>query len=162
MSEQSADLPDQQPQPQYLLPASIQLANIFATEISAKRYPVEISGEMPATSSVNLEDIQIADDSLHAQVVLGIQINYPKEPKPFEISFKIVGFFAYAQKMPTEAVLQFLNGGSLSVMLPFARELLMHLCTRLQIPIIILPMIQLTPPHSPSAEESTQETLPNE
>jgi len=43
-------------------------------------------------------------------------------------------------------VQNFLQQGSLSVMLPSARELLLSLCTRLQVPMVVLPLVQLGPP----------------
>lgn len=41
-------------------------------------------------------------------------------------------------------------------MLPFARELLLNLCMRMQIPPIMLSMVQLAPP--PSVAEANKET----
>lgn len=156
-SEQANDSTDKPVLPQYLLPASIQLQNALVVEISANRYPVEVSSDQSVTTNVNLEEIQIADDGVHAQVILSIQINSHEEPKLFDISFKVVGIFMYLPNTPKDAVLQFLSQGSLGVLLPFARELLMNLCTRLQIPIVILPMIQLTLPQSEEISSEKRE-----
>lgn len=149
---------EEQPLTQYVLPASIRLLNVFAAEISAKRHPIEISPDLAASSQMNLGDIVIDEENALAQIALSVSVGFQSDPKPFEISFKMIGSFAYAPDMPKEAIFQFLNGGSLGVLLPFARELLMNLCTRLQVPIIILPMIQLTP----LPEKETQDHLSHE
>lgn len=148
-------LTEEQALPQYVLPAAIQLQNVFVGEIDAKRHPVEISPDLVPHIRMNLESMAIAEDNIQAQVTLSVSITIQNEPKPFEVSFKIIGSFTCASDIPREVILQFLNQGSLGVLLPSARELLMNLCTRLQIPVIILPMIQLTLP--PSEEASSKE-----
>jgi preprotein translocase subunit SecB len=160
MSTNEPEIPsvEGQPLPQYVLPASIRLLNVLVAEISAKRYPVEISPDLEASSHLSLEDVVINEEKALAQVVLSVSIDFQDDPKPFEIAFKTIGSFVYAPDMPKEATFQFLNSGSLGVLLPFARELLMNLCTRLQVPIIILPMIQLTP----LPAEETQDPLSHE
>jgi preprotein translocase subunit SecB len=143
-------------QPHYLLPASIQLINTFAIEIAATRYPVPITGNLDSQAHVQIEGVQIDEDNLHAQVILSIKAGFSNEPRPFEISFKLVGIFTYSNENPGD-VIQFLNQGSLSVLMPFARELLISLCTRLQVPPLILQMIQLVPPPA-SKEDETEKS----
>lgn len=129
-------------QPLYSLPFAVQLHNVFPFEITAKRSPIEIVN--PPSSHLNIAEIQIDPESLRAQVILEVHVGFSDEPSPFEISFKMVGEFTYIQEH-NEEVYTFLSLGSLSVMLPFARELLLSLCTRLQLPPIILAVAQLTP-----------------
>ncbi|MEO7019541.1 MAG: hypothetical protein ABI234_05270 [Ktedonobacteraceae bacterium] len=155
--KQQPDASFQYTQPQYLMPASIQLENIFVIEVMAKKYPVEIpSDTFIVASKIRIEEVQLAPDNIHAQAILSVQVEFDKEPRPFEISFKLIGLFAYTQNMTTDAIAQFLRQGSLSVMLPFARELLMNLCMRLQVPPIMLQMIQIVVPSS-SAENGKED-----
>jgi preprotein translocase subunit SecB len=134
--------------PIYLLPFDVQLENTFCIEIVARRFP-EI-GSMPHIN-VSLENAQVDRGSSKAQVVLNFQTisNHDNdEPVPFEISFKIIGIFTYTQNYTEKEVLTFLEQGSLSILLPFARELLINTCTRLQVPPMMLTMVQLAPPPS--------------
>lgn len=119
-------------------------------ESNAKRYPVEISSEVTPQLHGSLEDVAIAENNIQAQVTLNIFITTQSESKPFELSYKIIGSFVCTPDVPRNVMLQFLHQGSLGVLLPFARELLMNLCTRL----ILLPMIQLS--LSPSEEMSSE------
>ena len=145
-------------QPQYVMPASIQLENAFVVEIAAKKYPVEGQIDLRTlVTKIGIEEIQLSPDKVRAQAILSAQIGFNEEPKAFEISFKIVGLFTCTQNMPTEAIELFLKQGSLGVLLPFARELLISLCMRLQVPPIMLQMIQLTAP--PSSEEGKKEEV---
>src|SRR2546429_2266310 len=131
----------------HALPLSIQLRNIFVIEIITKRFPVALQDTLANTTQTNLnmEEIQVDPENFQAQAILAVHVEITDEPRPFEISFKLVGHFTYSQENTVEMVQQFLNFGSLSVMLPFARELLISLCTRLQIPILILQIIQIAP-----------------
>ena len=87
-----------------------------------------------------------------------MQVDFANEPRPFEISFKLLGIFTYGLEYNLETLNLFLTQGSLSIMLPFARELLTSICTRLQVPPMLLPLIQLTPhPTMNNAEEAHNE-----
>ena len=138
----------------YFLPFAVQLKNIFPVEINARRFPVEIVHA--PTVQLSTSDIQIDEENHRAQSILELKVDYSSEPRPFEITCKIVGVFSYTENYDEDQVYQFLTQGSLSVMLPFARELLLNLCTRMQIPPIMLSMVQLAPP--PSADEANKET----
>jgi len=136
-----------------LVPAPVQLQNIFALEIIAKRFPVIIPSVINTQSNLNLEDIQVLQETLQAQVILNVQVEFKEEPRPFEISFKLAGIFTYPLEHNVELVRKFLEQGSLSILLPFARELLVSLCTRLQVPPLFLQMIQVTPPPANATEK---------
>jgi Preprotein translocase subunit SecB len=144
-------------QPLYLLPFGVQLQNIFSTEIIARRFPIDILNAPEAR--LNISEIQIDGEHLRAQVILDVHIEFSGEARPFEISFKMVGLFIYMQEYSTETLHSFLAQGSLSVMLPFARELLLNLCNRLQIPPLMLTLSQLAPP--PSMTETKEENAPH-
>lgn len=134
--------------PIYVLPFDVQLENTFCIEIVARRFP-EI-GSMPPIN-VGLENAQVDRESSKAQVVLSFQTISSRdneESVPFEISFKIIGIFTYTQNYTEKEVLTFLEQGSLSILLPFARELLFNTCIRLQVPPMMLTMVQLAPPPS--------------
>jgi len=136
----------------YILPFDVQLQNIFAIEVAAKRFPVEFSqSHLSPNVELSLSEVQVSKENLQAQVVLNVNVGFIDEPRLFEISFKLLGAFTYKQDYSTETVHMFLEQGSLSVMLPFARELLVSLCTRLQIPPLLLPLIRLALP--PVVEE---------
>jgi preprotein translocase subunit SecB len=132
---------------------AVQLQNILPVEIVAKRFPEDmITTAIPSATQLNLPAVQlnvgeptINTETQQAQVVMEIHVS-SDEPPLFEISLKLVGLFTYASEYNLETVRQFLQFGSLSVILPSARELLLSLCTRLQIPMIILPLVQLAPP----------------
>lgn len=145
-------------QPLYLLPFGIQLQNIFSIEINARRSPAETVNSPIAR--LNISEIQIDAENLRAQAVLEVHVGFSDEPRPFEISFKMVGLFIYTQEFSTESLHTFLAQGSLSVMLPFARELLLSLCNRLQIPPLILALTQLAPP--PSMTETKEGNISQE
>ena len=131
----------------YFLPFDVQLQNIFTIEIVAKRFPVDFpSFPISPNVGLNVSEIHVDEEKLQAQVILDMHVEFAEEPRPFEISFRLLGSFTYTKEYNTEALHLFLNQGSLSIILPFARELLTSLCIRLQIPPLLLPLIQLTPP----------------
>ena len=145
--------------PIYLLPYDVQLQNTFCIEILAKRFPIEIVS-LPHIQ-VNLEETQVDSQSSQAQVILHVHtVSDNKEP-PFDISFKILGSFNYSENYREEQILLFLEQGSLSILLPFARELLLSICARLQVPPMMLTMVQLAP-HPSTYKFSHEEELNNE
>lgn len=154
-----SELPFQHPrskeQPLYFLPFNVQMQNIFATEIIAQRFPIDFS-QMVLSPNVDLGigEVQVDSENLRAQVILSMRVEFVNEPRPFEISFKLLGIFTYPQEHDSEKLHLFLRQGSLSIMLPFARELLTSLCTRLQIPPLLLPLIQLASHPAIKAEEA--------
>lgn len=139
--------------PLYFLPFDIQLQNTFCIEISAKRFPVEVVS-MPHVQ-VSLEEAQIDPRSSRAQITFHVQTVSDDNPAPFTISFKILGLFTYSENYLEEQVRLFLEQGSLSILLPFARELLLSICARLQVPAMMLTMVQLAP--HPSLRKFTHE-----
>ncbi len=142
------------------LPSEIQQHNIFVIEMIAKRFPVNAS-EMPA-AELSIADVQVDDKSQQAQVVLSVSLQFTTEPHPFDISFKILSEFTYTPQISQKEVIRFLELSSMSIMLPFARELLLSICMRLQIPPVILPMVKLAPPPSLDAmkDEISKEDTP--
>jgi preprotein translocase subunit SecB len=135
------------------LPFGVQLQNVFTIEIDAKRFPVDTETFNTAATQIalSLEDIEVNDKIQRAQVILSMQIIHSGEPQIFQIAFKLLGLFTFTQEYSTELVKEFLERGSLSILLPFARELVLSLCTRLQIPPILLPMIQVELPSDNTA-----------
>jgi preprotein translocase subunit SecB len=93
---------------------------------------------------LNVSDINIDSNTLQAQTILNVKVD--PEPRSFELFIKLVGLFSYSSEYKREEVQQYLQHGSISVLLPYARELVTSLCTRLQIPIVMLPLIQLADP----------------
>jgi len=143
-SESPAD--EKQIRAQNALPASIQLEAAFPIEIVARRYPVVVQqGEVAVSTSLSLDEIQIDTENHRAQAVFGVQITFPEDVKPFDISFKIIGIFVCDPQHSQEELYSILQLSSVGVLLPFARQLLMDLCSRLQVPIIVLPMIRVEP-----------------
>ena len=137
-----------------LLPFAVQLQNIFPVDMVAKRYPMDDVADITSVVStvhtqINLSGFEINRETSQAQICLEVHVNFQQEPRLFDIYFKLVGMFKYAQDCQPEMVQHFLQQGSLSVMLPSARELLLSLCTRLQVPIVVLPLIQLLPFSNP-------------
>lgn len=144
--EQAAqsEIASQQRTPLPYLPSEVQLQNVFAIEIVAKRFPVEMTNT--PTAQMNLDGVSVDEAELAGEVILGLELSFAEEPRPFEISFKLLGQFIYDSKLTSTQVSTFLEQGSLGVLLPFARENLFGICARLQIPPIMLPMIKLAPP----------------
>lgn len=136
------------------LPSEIQQHNIFVIEVAAKRFPVHIN-EMPC-AELAIADVQVDDASQQAQVVLSVSLQFDNEPHPFDISFRLLSEFTYDPQVSKIDVIRFLEMGSMSIMLPFAREVLLSICMRLQVPPIILPMVKLAPP--PSFDARKDET----
>ena len=141
----------------------VQPQNIIPVEIIAKRFfapstdSAVPSPEQFAQPSVQLalEEPNIQSEGQQAQIVMNVQVLSTNEPFRYEISLKLLGLFAFIQGYDVEFVHTFLQQGALSVMLPVARELLMSLSSRLQVPLIILPLIQLVPP--PAAEAKPED-----
>ena len=130
---------------------AVQLQNILPIEIIARRFPEgdtpTSSGQIhPPSAQLNISEPELDVETRQAQVLMEVKVDPVEEPRLFEISAKLVGLFSYSPEYSQESVRQFLQQGSLSVMLPTARELLLSLSTRLQIPLIVLPLVQLTPP----------------
>ncbi len=154
MSSEQPAQPGIQP---YALPFfAVQLQNVVPIDILARRFPanknnIALSPDTqisPPAVQINLEEPVLKSEFRQAQVVMNIQVLSTDIPPLFEISLKLVGGFTYNANYGEEQVIQFLRSGSLSVMLPFARELLLSTCNRLQMPMIALPLIQLAPPPS--------------
>jgi preprotein translocase subunit SecB len=143
--------------PVYFLPFDVQLQNTFCIEMIAKRFPVA-NASIPHIN-VGLEDAQVNAEESKAQIILHLQTVFNNESgdsPPFNIAFKIIGIFTYTQNHEEKDVRMFLEQGSLSILLPFARELLVSICTRLQIPPMILAMVQLAP-HPSLSKNSDKE-----
>lgn len=161
MSE-SANTPGNQPialplfavQPQNIIPVEIIAKRFLATTTdSAVSAPEQFN---PPNAQLAIEEPIIQPESQQAQVLMNVQVISTDEPFKFEISLKLLGLFTYARDYEVERVRAFLQQGTLSVMLPVARELLMSLSSRLQIPPIVLPLIQLAPP--PVFESKPEDT----
>jgi preprotein translocase subunit SecB len=146
--------------PTSLLLFGVQPQNIIPVEIITKRFfppstnSVEPLPEQFTAPSVQLtlEEPSIQPEGQQAQILMNIQVLSTTEPFRYEISLKLLGLFAFKQGYDLEFVRAFLQQGALSVMLPVARELLMSLSSRLQVPLIMLPLIQLAPPPPVEAE----------
>ncbi|HLJ33190.1 MAG TPA: protein-export chaperone SecB, partial [Ktedonobacteraceae bacterium] len=145
--------------PVYFLPFDVQLQNTFCIEIMARRFPVDI--ENVPHVQVNLEEAQVDIQASRAQVTLHVRTVSNDNPPPFDISFKLLGIFNYSEHYRENEVRVFLEQGSLSILLPFARELLFSICARLQVPPMMLTMVQLVP-HPSIHKSSHEENLNNE
>lgn len=132
------------------LPFEIQLQNAFPVEMIAKRFPVTVPEDyaLIPTLNISLDNPQIDEEHTHAEIVLRISVGFPTEPRLFEISFGLLGIFAYTTSYTPEMVRSYLEKGSLSVLLPFARELLASLCQRIQVPVLYIPMLPIAPSQS--------------
>ena len=150
-------VPERMKEPMPFLPSEVQLQNVFAIDITARRFPVETTHTPIA--HLSMEDIEVDEQSPHANAVLQVALEFVDEPIPFELSFRLLGQFTYQPEYEVEKVQTFLERGSLSVMLPFAREMLFSLCTRLQIPPIMLSMIKLAPPTATLEEKLVDEEI---
>ncbi len=134
-------------QPTALPLFAVQLQNILPIEIVTKRIDDIVDLETyPPTMQLNIAEPTINTEKLQAKVVMEVSIEFSNEVHIAEISFKLLGSFTYVPSYDINKVREFLQQGSLSVMLPSARELLLSLCTRLQLPLLVLPLIQLAPP----------------
>lgn len=145
--------------PVFFLPFDVQLQNVFCREIIAKRFPIDIE-HMPRIQA-NLEDAEVDSEHHLAQVTLHIQTVTDNDPPPFDISFKFLGLFTYTENYSEAEVRLFLAQGSLSILLPFARELLLSTCARLQVPPMMLTMVKLAP-HPSLDTSSHKQNLQNE
>jgi len=145
--------------PALFLPYGVQLQNTFCIEIIAKRFPVEIVN-IPRVQ-INLEDTQVDIENLRAQITLHIWTVFDEDAPSFDIAFKLVGLFSYTESYSEGEVRLFLEQGSLSILLPFARELLLSICNRLQVPPMMLTMVKLAP-HPSLNKFSHQENFDNQ
>jgi preprotein translocase subunit SecB len=138
------------------LPFDIQIKNICPVEIFAKKFPAETPEDADLLSpdvKLSLTNIQIDEQNFRAQVLLSTEISFSTEPRLCEISFGILGLFTYAPNYTTSQVRFYLKSGAYSVLLPFVRELLTSLCTRIQVPVFYLPIISIA--SSPPEEAQT-------
>lgn len=126
---------------------AIQPLDVYPIEVLAKKFPVAIN-ELPLTVNIqfNIAELHLDPESLQAQLILETKVESAEEPKVFEMSFKLLGLFTYNSEYTPEMVSQFLQQGSLSILLPFVRELVLSLSTRLRLPPIVLSLVQLAPP----------------
>jgi len=145
--------------PVLFLPYDVQLQNTFCIEIIAKRFPMDIVN-MPRVQ-INLEDVEIDTHNSRAQVTVHIWTVFDENTPSFDISFKLLGLFSYTESYSEEEVHVFLEQGSLSILLPFARELLLSICNRLQVPPMMLTMVKLAP-HPSLKKPSHQENFDNQ
>lgn len=153
MSLDDESMPDVLNLPISLIPFGIQLQNVLPIEMVAKRFPVDFVPETALNSDVNLINVSIDSDSQLAQVIIETKVEPIVEPKPFEIGLKIVGIFTFPQKYSFSDVQEYLQSGSIGALFPFIRECIWHLSVRLQIPPIMLPVIQLAAPKSTEESE---------
>lgn len=135
-----------------LIPHVVQLQNIVPIDITAKRFPVEVVPTARVNFGINISGLSIDSEHRQAQVIIETNVAPISEPKFFEIKLQIVGLFTYTQGYEPDEIQQFLQSGSISAIVPFIREFIFHLSTRLQIPPIMLPLIQLA--ETPSTEQS--------
>jgi len=141
--EENASLPslsNEQPFP-------IQLLEIFPIEIVARRFPRPVSTP-PASINVqfNLTELSISPESLQAQVALEVRVEPDEEKHSFEIFFKLLALFSYGAEHTPEMVRQLIQPGVFNLMIPFVRELILSLSTRLHLPPIVLSLVPLTSP----------------
>lgn len=140
-------------QPQNIIPVEI-IAKRFFTPLTDSAVPLPEQFAPPSVQ-LALEEPTIQSEGQQAQVLMNVQVLSTTEPFRYEISLKLLGLFAFMPGYDVEFVRAFLQQGALSVMLPVARELLMSLSSRLQVPLIMLPLIQLTP--SPVGEAKPED-----
>jgi preprotein translocase subunit SecB len=140
----------QKPKSPLPFPFEIQLVDAFPTEIIARRFPVSVPEGLNLSVAVNfsLENRHIDEENLLAQVVLAVKVDFPTEPRLYEISFGILGLFRYQPPYTAEMVYAYLENGPLSILLPLARELLASLCMRIRVPLLYIPMYPIVPPES--------------
>jgi preprotein translocase subunit SecB len=146
MSEHYEDADKQQRLPISLLPFAVQLQDVVSIDIVARRFPVDFPLDMSVNIHTNIDGIAVDTEQQHAQVIVMTDVEPTATPPPFEISVRVLGLFTYSDEYEADDVEAYLKAGSLSLMLPFIRELIHHLSTRLRIPAIVLPLIKLADP----------------
>jgi len=129
-----------------LIPFEVQLQNVALIEIAAKRFPVNISPETSVNIQMSMEGLSVDPDSQQAQVIWEVRLAPTIEPQSFEITIRVLGLFSYAAEYSVSDVQKYIQQGSISAILPFVRELVFSLSTRLQIPPIMLPITKLSNP----------------
>lgn len=146
MSEHDEDASEQQRLPISLLPFAVQLQDVVSIDIVARRFPVDLPPGMSVNIHTNIDGIAVDAEQRRAQVIVMTDVEPTATPPSFEISVRVLGLFTYSDEYKADDVKVYLEAGSLSLMLPFIRELIHHLSTRLQIPAIVLPLIKLADP----------------
>lgn len=125
------------------LPFPIQLQNIVPIDIIAKRFPVDLPVGIPVNIHTSIDGSAIDPEQKQAQVIVETKVEPDATPRPFEIVVRVVGLFTYSDKYSTDDTQRYIEAGSLSVILPFMRELIHQLSIRLQIPPILLPLVAI-------------------
>jgi preprotein translocase subunit SecB len=136
-----------------LIPHVVQLQNIVPIDITAKRFPVEVVPTATVNFRISISGLSIDSEHQQAQVIIETDVAPTSEPKFFEIKLQVVGLFTYTQGYEPNEIEQFLRSGSISALMPFIREFVFHLSTRLQVPPIMLPLIQLAETPNPEQPE---------
>ena len=129
-----------------LVPFAVQLQNVVPVDIVARRFPVDFPSGMSVNFHTNIVGLAVDTEQRQAQVIMEMKVEPVVTPAPFEIFVRMVGLFTYSDEYSADEAQKYLQSGSLSVMLPFLRELVLQLSTRLQIPPIMLPIIKLGQP----------------
>lgn len=146
MTAHNEDADTTQCKPLSPLPFAVQLQNIVPIDIIAKRFPIDLPGGMPVNIHTNINGSAIDSEHRQAQVIIETKVEPDATPRPFEIVVRVVGLFTYLDEYSRDDVQRYIESGSLSVMLPFIRELIHELSIRLQIPPILLPLVAIANP----------------
>ena len=67
------------------LPSELQLQNIFAIEMAAKRLSIDLDS-IPV-AQLSMEDVEVNDKTHHAYTEMSVNLEFADEPHPFDISF---------------------------------------------------------------------------
>lgn len=123
-------------------PSPVQLQNAVPIEIVAKRFPVDIDSTSRVNVQLNVLSIEVFSDSFQAQQIIELKVVPSQNPPPFEVSFQMVGLFTFLSDYNAEIVKELIEQNGVPIVIPFVRELLLNLCYRLQIPPIMLAIVQ--------------------
>lgn len=123
----------------------VQLRDVFPVNLSAKRNKqAQLSEETPSAQIGDARVLQPdgSEQENLAQVEMSASIVFPSGDSPFEISVTIVAVFEQVQPIPSGQSLQeYLAQVSLTLLLPFLRELIYTLSSQLRIGPVLLPIV---------------------
>lgn len=137
---------------------TLQIIDIIPVAIEGKRYPIpnNISSLSPEpVPTVSLQVDRISDE--HWQVLLEVEIAVGVDPPIAHLQSSVVGVFAL-NEAPTDedSFRNMYQNTVLNILIPFARESILEICSRLRLSPIVLPHIN---EDSPEPTETVTETI---
>lgn len=142
------------------LPESpVQLRDVFPVKLVAKRSRLPEEQAVEAPPVAQMTELVLVENGDQLQVELGLRIAFePPSQGSFELEVSIVGVFERTGSLPAGMDLNsYVRRIALSLLLPFLREQVFELSTKLRLMPILLPVV-IPQASIPPTDESARGT----